>query len=146
MGLKEAGDGIGCCNLTFIISKLILVFFAFRKISASRLHICTWVVKPSFTGVVYLNTGSIVSKTGCPHSSYFVLCPLRMTFDHEACGKRVTSLSFPLHSLDAEQEAAYLYLNRMARKLGRRATVFSSVPTKVQTQATKGKTSLSVKH
>lgn len=94
MGLKEAVVGIRCCNLTFIISKLILVFFAFGKnlsITIAHLHLGG---KPSFTGVVYLKTGPILSKTRCPHSSHF-LCPLCMTFDHEACGKRVTSLWFP---------------------------------------------------
>lgn len=49
VGLKEAGDGIDCYNLTFIISKLILDFFAFGKISASRLHICTELLQESFT-------------------------------------------------------------------------------------------------
>lgn len=141
MGLKEAGDGIDCCNLTFIISKLILDFFAFGKnlsIAIAHLH-------RAFTGVVYLKTGLIVSKPRCPHSSHFP-CPLCMTFDHEACGRRVTTPAFPLRSLDVKQEAAHLDLNREVRNPGRRAAVFSSVPTKIQTQATKGKTSLSVKH
>lgn len=65
MGYKRSSNGICCCNFTFVMFKLILVFLVFGKISASRLHIYTWLGKLSFTGVIYLKTGPVTSKTCC---------------------------------------------------------------------------------
>ncbi|KAM7331470.1 hypothetical protein ACRRTK_008178 [Alexandromys fortis] len=53
-------------------------------------------------------------------SSHFP-CPLCMTFDHEACGRRVTTPAFPLRSLDVKQEAAHLDLNREVLAVARRS-------------------------
>lgn len=93
MGLKEAVVGIGCCNLTFIISKLILVFFAFGK--KSQHHDGTFA--PGWQAELYRSC----LPEDWPDSfrdslSSQLLLPLSvcMTFDHEACGKRVTSLWF----------------------------------------------------